>query len=215
MMAGDMLRTRLLLRGVIIQNVWWSLVHAAAEVTVHCGRDAVLPCGAQSDPRVSYTEVTWYKVNGSMLSVVAKQHLQTGDIFTDEESIQVLPNTHWSLMIKNSTAPDTGTYRCALRAPVGEINHDAAIELKVTGCSQGSQDENSSKRNTEMLIIFLIVFSLLLMFLNYTCLKTQSIVTAKAKEGLSRLLPLFTAEEIKNLHCQNKTLRDTELELPL
>lgn len=209
-------RASWLLNGLMMTNVCWVLIHAYIEVTVQGGEDATLPCGTQRQPFLNYTQITWYKVSKNMenMNVITRKNLQNGAIFPedDQELKQVLNGTYWSLRIKNATPTDSGIYCCYLRAPLEEINRNTTIELKVTAHdAQSDQDKNSTYRNTEMLVIFLLVVSLLLLFLNYACIRIQNIFPKKAKHGLSHILPLFTAQEIKNLQYRNKLLQNTNL----
>ncbi|KAJ1200987.1 hypothetical protein NDU88_004805 [Pleurodeles waltl] len=205
-----------LLNGFMMSNVWWGLIQAVIEVVVQCGEDAVLPCGTQRHPFHKYTQITWYKVSKNMenMNVIIRKNLQTGAIFTEEDQqlMHVLNDTHWSLRLKNTTSKDSGIYCCYLRAPLGEINQKTTIELKVTvDAAQNNQNQNSKYRNTEMLVIFLLLLSLLLLFINYTCIRIQNIFSKKAKHGLSHILPLFTAQEMKNFQYRNKLLQNTNL----
>ncbi|XP_078541933.1 CD83 antigen [Lissotriton helveticus] len=202
--------------GLVVTSVCWVLIHADIEVTVQGGEDAILPCGTQRQPFLNYTQITWYKVSKNMetMNVITRKNLRNGAIFPedDQELVQVLNDTCWSLRIRNTTPTHSGVYCCYLRAPLGEINRKTTIELKVTAQdTQSDQDKNSTYRNTEMLVIFLLVVSLLLLFLNYLCNRIQNIFPKKAKHGLNHVLPLFTAQEMKNLQYRNKLLQNTNL----
>uniref|UniRef100_A0A8D0H148 CD83 molecule n=1 Tax=Sphenodon punctatus TaxID=8508 RepID=A0A8D0H148_SPHPU len=162
---------------VILMNAW-CLIHGAAEsipeVVVTCREDALLPCNAPQDPQVTYTAISWYKVDGDVAewSEMVWKDLEYDETYRSSKdlngSLEVSNSTPYSsLRIKNTTSHSTGTYMCTLWAPDGKQNQSGTVTLKVTGCPKLLDEKIQKYRSEIVLLSFLGVFYLLLIF--FTC----------------------------------------------
>ncbi|XP_029446548.1 CD83 antigen [Rhinatrema bivittatum] len=171
------------LKSLLLQNIWY-VIHAAT-VEVVCTEDAVLPCVALQDPDISYRAITWYKVNGSSeeLGLVARRKFLNNTESYFEDSVEITSSNMWALKIKNTTAFHSGIYKCQLWAPVGKPNTCGVLRLTVTGCPDQEENEISRKHILEIFLVSItVVFGLFLMFLNYKCIKIQTIFSTASKK---------------------------------
>ncbi|KAI4890689.1 hypothetical protein NFI96_033750 [Prochilodus magdalenae] len=189
-------------------------------LSVH-GEDAVLRCGAETEPGVHYHTVIWYKVSEGPpreLTGLVMKRMTTSKNGTIQRykgltrEVELLEDSH-SLLLPNVTAEDAGRYLCFLSAPLGHQNQEGEIQLRVYGLTE--DDGNETEENDTLYVVLaitLLIAALLMFSVSYICLRntltsyksgtkearlkaTQQmkhlIVTLESKGVVSRISPQF------------------------
>ncbi|XP_053459501.1 CD83 antigen isoform X1 [Nycticebus coucang] len=199
---------------LLLLSCAYSLAPAMREVKVACSEDVDLPCTAPWDPLVSYA-VSWVKltedgaermeVPQEDLHLREQQHLQKGQNGSADTPSKRL----YSLKIGNTTACNSGTYRCTLWEPEGQRNLSGTVILRVTGCSLKRREENFKKYRAEIvLLLALVIFYLTLIIFTCKFARLQSIFPDFSKPGVERaFLPVTSPDK----HLGPVTFHKTEV----
>ncbi|XP_066480552.1 CD83 antigen [Tiliqua scincoides] len=166
---------------VFLSQVWYVSHGVPVNVTLELilgtyGEDVLLPCKAHRDPEVTYSAVSWYKIDKNSDEWKELLHNKERDYSGGLNESFIISNDTWdSLEITNVTCYSTGTYKCVLRAPVGNYNQNSTITLKVTDCpeeqEEKKEEDKTSNYRTELVLLFsLALFYLLLICFTCTCL---------------------------------------------
>ncbi|GAA6097442.1 CD83 antigen [Tachysurus ichikawai] len=179
-----------------------------------CGEDALLHCMAASKPGVQYRKVIWYKVNEAsshqLTGLVMKKlthHNSTVQKYNGvERDLKLLADSQ-SLILPNVTLQDAGRYRCLLHAPLGHQNQKGEVHLIVY---EGPNDKDGTSKKQyaiyEIIAIVLLIVTLLMMYINYTCLKHRSVsykcrLSQKSSKKIHQIKDTIIKMESKGIVC--------------
>ncbi|KAI1902116.1 hypothetical protein AGOR_G00041400 [Albula goreensis] len=113
---------------------------ANAYITALCGDSVILRCPVKAElNHIQYRAVSWYQVSEDHLTGIFRWDRRTGSIrkFVGlTRPVECPSGDGFTLELQNVTAKDGGIYRCALSAPVGQVNKEGDVKLNVMGCSQ-------------------------------------------------------------------------------
>ncbi|NXW62876.1 CD83 protein, partial [Eurystomus gularis] len=180
----------------ILCNVWCLIRGASVavpDVAVRCAEEVLLPCKVLRDSSVTYQTASWYKMEGDGEGIAWKV-LDVESHYPKEliGSLELSNDTFFSLMIKNATRRNSGTYKCTLGEQNGERNLSSTVTLRVTGCP-GIEDEKLKKYKAELFMLTCLgIFYLLLIFFTCTCLRKESMSpNEKNRQDMKHMLTLI------------------------
>ncbi|XP_028659763.1 CD83 antigen-like [Erpetoichthys calabaricus] len=142
---------------------------AQQQISVKCGADIRLQCSAEIEKGVIYRSIRWYKVltpdllNGIVYINMNSSMVKVYNGF--KRSFEFTSDDVLSLIMKNSTEEDGGTYQCFLSAPLGQQSRKGEIQVKILGCSKGQIESILSTciyLMTALLSVTLIAFILII-----------------------------------------------------
>lgn len=106
------------------------------DFTADCNEDIVLPCFALEKCQ-KYTSVTWYKLHNNssdkstMIILIKSEKV----IQNENHNNSVSLDKNASLVLRKVAPADSGTYKCFIRAKVGEMNCQKDIRLNIPDCA--------------------------------------------------------------------------------
>ncbi|CAK7318534.1 CD83 antigen [Vulpes lagopus] len=181
-----------------------SLAPAAREVKVACSEAVDLPCAVGREPRGPYT-VSWAKLTEG--GEEKTEELRDG-LHSQKEGSLAAPEERLHLKIRNTTASDSGTYRCTVEELDGQRNQSGTVTLKVTGCPKERKETFQKYRAEIVLLLALVVFYLTLIIFTCKFAQQQSIFPDFSKPRMERaFLPVTSPHK----HLESVTFHKTEV----
>ncbi|KAM9855499.1 uncharacterized protein ACBR49_001709 [Aulostomus maculatus] len=105
-----------------------------AEVQANCGEDVSLECPGVDVTSMTFLSVTWYKVNNKGKKGIVRKYKKesVARLFGFPRPAQF--GEKLNLFLPNVSPEDSGTYECAISAPVGGQNLYPSVNLSVPVC---------------------------------------------------------------------------------
>ncbi|NXS60752.1 CD83 protein, partial [Brachypteracias leptosomus] len=188
----------------------WCLIRGASvalpDVAVGCAEEVLLPCKVLRDSSAAHQTATWYKMDGDGKGITWKA-LDMEPHHPKElgGSLELSNDTFFSLIIKNATRQNSGTYKCTLGEQNGGHNLSSTVTLRVTGCP-GIEDEKLKKYKAELFMLTCLgIFYLLLIFFTCTCLRKESMSPncEKNRPDTNYMLNLISVREMTTFQDLN------------
>ncbi|KAM9856147.1 uncharacterized protein ACBR49_002276 [Aulostomus maculatus] len=120
-----------------------------AEVQANCGEDVSLECPGVDVTSMTFLSVTWYKVNNKGKKGIVRKYKEesVARLFGFPRPAQF--GEKLNLFLPNVSPEDSGTYECAISAPVGGQNLYPSVNLSVPVCvTQADLLTTKNVRNT-------------------------------------------------------------------
>ncbi|XP_060706154.1 CD83 antigen-like [Hemiscyllium ocellatum] len=181
-----------------VQGLVFVATEGVLEVTVKCGETARLPCEAEYEVGVQYRALSWYKItdDGVGLTGIIQKDFRENvarKYLGFNRSVELASELPFSLIIRNISSKDFGTYQCSLWAPLGKRNREADITLREVGILQTPKSFGQQKTILQVVVITLgTTLLILVVFLSIMYTRNHKMAPNYQK---------FTAVQAKPMFC--------------
>ncbi|XP_068193892.1 uncharacterized protein [Antennarius striatus] len=104
-----------------------------AETRANCSEDVPLKCPDVDTDSMNFRSVTWYKLSNDKREGIIRRGKDDVTLYYSFSRPARFGGNH-SLFLPNVTPEDSGSYECAITAPIGGQNVNLKVDLIVNVC---------------------------------------------------------------------------------